>query len=57
MLPELRTMMDKWLVKTDASLPGPNPEYDPEAIPEFVRDYTYGQSVRIRDEQEAKIKK
>jgi len=54
---QLRTMLDNWLVETDASLPLPNPEYDPDAIPEFVRDYTYRQSIRIRKEQEVKTKR
>ena len=53
---QLLTMLDNWIVEIDASLPVPNPEYDPEAIQEFVRDYTYGQSIRIRNEQEVKIK-
>ena len=54
---QLKTILNKWLVETNAQMPIPNPEYDPTAIPEFTREYTYGQSIKIRNNEEVKIKK
>ena len=51
----LRTMLDAWLVETDAPMPIPNPKYDPNAPPFRDGKYTYERSNAIRDGYQEKL--